>query len=263
MTIKEREDKHVATVISVTNQKGGVGKTTSSVNIAYCLAKAGKKTLLIDFDPQGNATSGLGVDKQALKHTMADVITGKTELKNIVLPTLHKNLFLAPATPHLANTEVELSQAEGRFTRLRTAVDSVKSYDFIIIDSPPSLSLLTVNGLIAANYVLLPVQAEFYALEGLGQLLETMKIIRKGMNPTLELIGVLPTMMDGRTTLSGQVHEEIKKYFPGKVFDNPIPRNIRLAEAPSHGLPVGAYDRFSKGARAYKAVTKEVLERVG
>ena len=253
----------MSTVISVTNQKGGVGKTTSSVNIAYYLAKAGKKTLLIDFDPQGNATSGLGVDKQTLKYTMSDVVKNEKALKEIILPSVHKNLFLAPATPHLANTEVELSQAEGRFTRLKQAVDSLESYEYIIIDSPPSLSLLTVNGLIAANYVLLPVQAEFYALEGLGQLLETMKIIRKGMNPTLELIGVLPTMMDGRTTLSGQVHEEIKKYFPGKVFDNPIPRNIRLAEAPSHGIPVGMYDRFSKGARAYKAVTKEVMDRVG
>ena len=137
------------------------------------------------------------------------------------------------------------------------------NYDYIIIDSPPSLSLLTVNGLIAANYILLPVQAEFYALEGLGQLLETMKLVRKGLNTSLELLGVLPTMMDSRTSLSGQVHEEIKKYFPDKVFENTIPRNIRLAEAPSHGLPVGAYDRFSKGARAYKALTKEIIERVG
>lgn len=253
----------MATVISVTNQKGGVGKTTSAVNIAYYLAKKGKRTLLIDFDPQGNATSGLGIDKQQLTATMTDVILETTPLIDVILPTLHKNLFLAPATPHLANTEVELAQASRRFTRLKNAIDTTKGYDFIIIDSPPSLSLLTVNGLIAARYVLLPVQAEFYALEGLGQLLETMKLVRKSMNPTLDLIGVLPTMVDGRTTLSGQVHEEIKKHFPGKVFKTTIPRNIRLAEAPSHGVPVGAYDKFSKGARAYKAVTKEVLERVG
>jgi len=253
----------VATVIAVTNQKGGVGKTTSAVNIAYFLAKAGKTTLLIDFDPQGNATSGLGVEKQQLEGTMSEVLTGKNNLQDVVLPTKHKNLSLAPATPHLANSEVELAQAEHRFTRLKTAIGTLDDYDFIIIDSPPSLSLLTVNGLIAANYVLLPVQAEFYALEGLGQLLETMKLVRKNMNPELDLLGVLPTMMDSRTTLSNQVLEEIKKHFPGKVFDHPIPRNIRLAEAPSHGVPVGAYDRFSKGSRAYKAVAKEVLERVG
>lgn len=254
----------MATVISVTNQKGGVGKTTSSVNIAYFLAKAGKKTLLIDFDPQGNATSGLGIDKQQLAATMKDVILEEKDLSEIIMLTEHKQLFLAPTTPHLANTEVELAQADRRFSRLKTAIEKVSSdYDFIIIDSPPSLSLLTVNGLIAARYVLLPVQAEFYALEGLGQLLETMKLVRKSMNPTLELLGVLPTMMDSRTTLSNQVHEEIKKHFPGKVFETTIPRNIRLAEAPSHGLPVGAYDRFSKGSRAYKAVTKEVLDRVG
>lgn len=253
----------MATVISVTNQKGGVGKTTSAVNIAYYLAKKGNRTLLIDFDPQGNATSGLGVDKQKLSATMTDVILETTPLVDIILPTDHKNLFLAPATSHLANTEVELANANRRFSRLKNAIDTTPSYDFVIIDSPPSLSLLTVNGLIAARYVLLPVQAEFYALEGLGQLLETMKLVRKSMNPTLDLIGVLPTMVDGRTTLSGQVHEEIKKHFPGKVFKTTIPRNIRLAEAPSHGLPVGAYDKFSKGARAYKAVTKEVLERVG
>jgi chromosome partitioning protein len=247
----------------VTNQKGGVGKTTSAVNIAYYLAKMGKKTLLVDFDPQGNASSGLGIDKQSLEGSMTDVIIETKTLPEIIIPTDHKNLFLAPATSHLANTEVELANANRRFTRLKNAIDNTPNYDFIIIDSPPSLSLLTVNGLIAARYVLLPVQAEFYALEGLGQLLETMKLIRKSMNPTLDLIGVLPTMVDGRTTLSGQVHEEIKKHFPGKVFKTVIPRNIRLAEAPSHGLPVGVYDKFSKGARAYKAVTKEVIERVG
>lgn len=251
-----------ATVIAVTNQKGGVGKTTSAVNIAYFLAKAGKRTLLIDFDPQGNATSGLGIDKQNLEGTMTDVMLEQKTLQEVVVETKHKNLFVAPATPHLANTEVELAQAQRRFSRLKNAIGTTgEAYDMVIIDSPPSLSLLTVNGLIAARYVLLPVQAEFYALEGLGQLLETMKLVRKNMNPTLDLIGVLPTMVDGRTTLSGQVHEEIKKHFPGKVFKSVIPRNIRLAEAPSHGVPIGVYDRFSKGSRAYKSVTKEVLER--
>ena len=249
-------------IIAVTNQKGGVGKTTTSINVAYFLAKAGKKTLLVDFDPQGNATSGLGIDKQSLGATMSEVVMRQIDLANIVLPTEYKNLSIAPATPHLANTEVELAQAEGRFIRLREALRKATEYDYIISDSPPSLSLLTVNGMVAANYVLLPVQAEFYALEGLGQLLESMKLIKKGLNPPLELLGVLATMMDSRTTLSGQVHAEIKKYFPDKIFKSSIPRNIRLAEAPSHGAPVGAYDRFSKGSRAYKALAKEIIERV-
>lgn len=253
----------MATVISVTNQKGGVGKTTTAVNLAYYLAKMGKKTLLIDFDPQGNATSGLGFDKQALKVTMADVVMETKSLDDVAIPTRYKNLSLAPTTPLLANTEVELAQADKRFSRLKDAIEASRGeYDIVVVDNPPSLSLLTVNGLIAAKYVLLPVQAEFYALEGLGQLLETMKLVRKGMNPTLELLGVLPTMIDGRTTLSGQVHDEIKKHFPGKVFNSVIPRNIRLAEAPSHGLPVGVYDKFSKGARAYKALAREVVDRV-
>lgn len=252
----------MATVISVTNQKGGVGKTTTAVNLAYYIAKSGRNTLLIDFDPQGNATSGLGLDKQNLKLTMSDVAMMKTTLDQVVMPTKFDNFYFAPAIPTLANVEVELAQVEKRFSRLKNAIENCRiNYEVIIIDSPPSLSLLTVNGLIAAKYVLLPVQAEFYALEGLGQLLETMKLVRKGMNPTLELLGVLPTMMDKRTTLSSQVHEEIKKHFPGKVFNTVIPRNIRLAEAPSHGLPIGVYDRFSKGARAYKALSKEVINR--
>ena len=181
----------MARVIAVTNQKGGVGKTTTSINVAYFLSKMGKRTLIIDFDPQGNATSGLGIDKQELGATMTEVIMRQTRLAKVVLPTEYKDLYLAPSTSHLANTEVELAQADGRFARLREALNGVIDYDYIIIDSPPSLSLLTVNGLVAADYVLLPVQAEFYALEGLGQLLESMKLIRKGLNPSLKLLGVL------------------------------------------------------------------------
>lgn len=253
----------MAIIISVTNQKGGVGKTTSAINVAYYLAKSGKKTLLLDFDPQGNATSGLGIDKQALNGTMSEVILEEKTLQDVILPTEFENLFVAPSTPELANGEVKMAGMERKFTRLRNAINNGPTFDYIIIDSPPSLSLLTVNGLVAAQYVLLPVQAEFYALEGLGQLLETMKLIRQGLNPTIDLIGVLPTMVDSRTSLSQQVLAEISKHFPAKVFATTIPRNVRLAEAPSHGVPIGVYDRFSKGARAYKAVTKEIMERVG
>lgn len=254
----------MAVVISVTNQKGGVGKTTTAVSLAYYIAKSNKKTLLIDFDPQGNATSGLDIDKKNLKATMTDVIMGNAKLSDVILPTAYKGFFVAPTLAYLADAEVKLAQADKRFSRLRDAIQEIEAnYDAIIIDCPPSLSLLTVNGLVASKYIILPVQAEFYALEGLGQLLETMKLVRKAMNPTLDLLGVLTTMMDSRTTLSKQVYEEIKRYFPGKVFTATIPRNIRLAEAPSHGLPIGAYDKFSKGARAYKAFSKEVMSRAG
>jgi chromosome partitioning protein len=251
----------MAVTIAITNQKGGVGKTTTAVNLAYYLTKLGKSVLLVDFDPQGNATSGLGIDKYGVDLTVIDLVEEKAKLEDCVVATKHKNLSCIVATPQLANAEAELAKAQHRFTRLKAAL-SEAPFDYVLIDCPPALSLLTVNGLIAAQYVLLPVQAEFYALEGLGQLLETMQLVRKGLNPTLELLGVVLTMVDARTTLSGQVHEEVKKHFPGKVFNTVIPRNVRLAEAPSHGLPVGAYDRWSKGARAYKVLAKEVTQRV-
>lgn len=255
----------MAKVITVTNQKGGVGKTTTSINLAFYLAKKGKKTLLIDFDPQGNATSGLGVDKRELKATMCDVMLGEAELKDIILLANQKNkkFFVAPTIPELANVEVQMAEMEDKFRILKRALATVsKEYDFVIIDSPPSLSLLTVNGMIAANYLLLPVQTEFYALEGVAQLLESMNLVKKAMNPKLQLLGVLATMYDRRTVLSSQTLAELKRYFKDKVFETTIPRNVRLAEAPSHGVAIGQYDRFSKGAKAYKSLTDEVLERI-
>lgn len=255
-----------AKVICITNQKGGVGKTTTAVNLSYYLAKDKKKTLLIDFDPQGNATSGLGFEKtnkETLGVTMTEVIVGAASLAEAIRPTKYKNFDLAPATPELANAEVEITGMQRKFVRLRDAVRTVaENYDFIIIDSPPSLSLLTVNGMIASDFLLLPVQTEFYALEGVAQLLESMKLVMKQANPNLRLLGVVATMYDKRTSLSAQVFSEIEKYFKKLTFKTTIPRNVRVAEAPSHGVPVGAYDKFSKGAKAYKEFTKEVEERV-
>ncbi len=251
----------MSAVIAITNQKGGVGKTTSAINLAFYLAKAGKKVLLVDADPQGNSTSGIGIEKRQLQATLADVLLGEVDAKEVIQKTNIDGLSVLPSLPQLADVEVQLANADKRFSRLKQALDSLE-YDVVIIDCPPSLSLLTVNAFIAAQYLLLPVQAEFYALEGLGQLLETMKLIRERMNAKLELLGVMMTMYDSRTTLSQQVLEEVQKHFPGKVFDTVIPRNVRLAEAPSHGVPVGMYDKWSKGARAYKSLAKEVIERL-
>ena len=252
----------MAKVICVTNQKGGVGKTTTAVNLGYFLAKDKFRTLIIDFDPQGNATSGFGFDKNDLKGSMTDVVLGKKPMSEVILDTKFKHLSIAPTTPELANAEVDMAKVRGKFVRLKAAIESVaENYDYVIIDSPPSLSLLIVNGMIAANYLLLPVQTEFYALEGVAQLLDSMKLVKKAMNPNLKLLGVLATMYDKRTSLSVEVLEEVKKYFKDKVFETTIPRNVRVAEAPSHGTPVGNYDKFSKGAKAYKDLTREVEER--
>ena len=252
----------MAKVICITNQKGGVGKTTTSVNLAYFLAKDKNRVLLVDFDPQGNASSGLGLDKTALEASMTEVMLGAMALTDIIQQTSFKNFDVAPTTPQLANVEVEMAAMKNKFIVLKKAIATVEGdYDYIIIDSPPSLSLLTVNGMIAADYLILPVQTEFYALEGVAQLLESMAMVKKAMNPDLKLLGVVATMYDKRTSLSVEVLAEVRKYFKDKVFQTTIPRNVRVAEAPSHGVPVGAYDKFSKGAKAYKEFAREVEER--
>jgi chromosome partitioning protein len=249
----------VANVIVVTNQKGGVGKTTTTVNLAGYLAKNGHRVLLIDLDPQGNATSGLGIDKSTVKKSLYDVLVREMPLQEVRQHSYIKGLDVAPASVVLAAAEVELASQIAREHRLKQAIERVKhEYDYIVIDSPPSLGILTVNGLVSADNILIPVQTEFYALEGLSQLLHTVQRVRMNLNPRLTLLGVLLTMYNKNTLLSRQVEEEVKKHFPNKVFDTIIPRNIRLAEAPSYGKTIMHYDKFGKGAAAYKQLAREV-----
>lgn len=247
--------------IAVTNQKGGVGKTTSTINLGAYLAKAGKSVLLVDLDPQGNATSGLAINKAGLEQkTMYELLRGEVGVSDIVTPTAHKNLFILPTATELAASEVELVNQPEREFVLKKALASL-TYDYVLVDCPPSLSLLTVNALTAADKVLIPVQTEFYALEGLGQLIDLIQRIRASVNPHLELLGILMTMYDSRTSLSSAVKGELTKHFAQKVFNTAIPRNIRLAEAPSYGKTIAEHDKWSKGARAYKSLAKEVMER--
>jgi chromosome partitioning protein len=249
----------VGKIIAVLNQKGGVGKTTTAISVAAYLAKAGKTVLLIDFDPQGNATSGLGIDKNKLSATIYDVLIGKTDIDKVILESNLANFNLVPANAELAAAEIELVPKPDREVQLAAKLKTL-DYDLIIIDCPPALGLLTINALSAADWLLIPVQAEYYALEGLSQLLSVMQRVKQSLNTKLELLGVVATMYDSRTSLSEQVYSELQKYFGDKVFKTIIPRNVRLAEAPSFGKPISEHDKWSKGARAYKQLTKEILK---
>ena len=248
-------------IIAVVNQKGGVGKTTTAVNLTAALTEAGKRVLLCDFDPQANATSGLGLDKRHLRHSVYDVIINDVPTKDAIVQTKFGDVL--PSTADLAGAGVELVTMDSPNYRLKNALDSVRDrYDLIFIDCPPSLELLTLNSLCAADGIMVPVQCEYYALEGLTDLMNTLRMVKKRLNPRLEIFGVALTMFDGRTNFSTQVAQEVRRHFPGKVYATVIPRNVRLAEAPSHGLPVSAYDKTSRGALAYKAMAQEIIEKL-
>ena len=248
-------------IIAVVNQKGGVGKTTTAVNLTAALTELGKKVLLCDFDPQANATSGLGIDKRHLKHSVYDVVIDQVQAWEAVIHTQFGDVL--PSTADLAGAAVELLSVDRPNYRLRDALESLREqYDLIFIDCPPSLELLTLNSLCAADSILVPVQCEYYALEGLTDLMTTLRMVKKRLNPRLEIFGVALTMFDGRTNFSTQVAQEVRRHFPGKVYAAVIPRNVRLAEAPSHGIPVTVYDKHSRGAVAYKAMAQEIIERL-
>jgi len=248
-------------IIAIVNQKGGVGKTTTAINLASALSEAGKFVLLVDLDPQGNATSGLGIDHKNLDKGLYNTIAGQVSLHDIVHNTAHEGLRVAPATPDLAGASVELVNMENRESKLADILSEVRhAYDYIIIDSPPSLGLLTLNGLMAADHLLIPVQAEYYALEGLGQLLSTIDMVRDNLKPELNVVGAVLTMFDKRNRLSSEVMDDLYKFFPDNIFRSIIPRTVRLAEAPSYGKSIFHYDPKGKGARAYERLGREFLE---
>ena len=243
-------------IFTIVNQKGGVGKTTTAVNLSAALHDMGLKTLMCDFDPQSNATSGLGIEKRKVKRSIYDVVLGTVSAEEAIISTPYGDVL--PSSADLAGAAVELIGMDNREKALKTALDTVKDqYDAIFIDCPPSLELLTLNGLCAADAIIVPVQCEYYALEGLSDLMRTMRMVKQRLNPQLELFGVILTMFDGRTNFSNQVAQEVRRHFPGKVFASVIPRNVRLAEAPSHGIPVHVYDKHSRGATAYQALAGE------
>lgn len=251
----------MAKILAIVNQKGGVGKTTTAVNLSACLAEKFKRVLVVDIDPQGNTTSGFGIDKSEVKHSVYDVIIGNVTMQDAVISTDIHNLFICISGQELAGAEIELVSEKQREYRLKNAVASIENqYDYILIDCPPAIGLVTLNALVCAHAVIIPIQCEYYALEGLGYLINTVKHVRKLLNPSLDIEGVLLTMFDARTNLSIQVAEEIKKCFPKKVYSTIIPRNIRLSEAPSHGLPIIKYDPSSKGAEAYMKLADEMIK---
>ena len=251
-------------ILAVSNQKGGVGKSTTAINVADCMAAKGEKVLVVDMDPQGNTTSGLGINKSDVEISVYDVLSGEKEVKDAILPTAFEKLFVLPATEDLAGAEIELMDEENREKRLKDALSAVKkSYDRIIIDCPPSLSLLTINSLCAADSVLIPIQCEYYALEGLSQMLNTIELIKDRLNSKLKVEGIVFTMYDARTNLSQEVVKTVKDNLDVKIFKTVIPRNVRLAEAPSYGLPANRYDRSSAGAIAYRRLTGEILKGKG
>lgn len=250
----------MARSIAIFNQKGGVGKTTTNINLCSYLASWGKKILAIDIDPQGNTTSGIGMDKKKITTSVYDVIIGDVEAKKAVMKTPIDNLYIIPSTVQLAGAEIELTEVNKREIKLKEALASLSDeFDFIFIDCPPSLGLLTINALSAVSSVIIPIQCEFYALEGVGQLIKTIQLVRKGLNPNLEIEGVVLCMYDGRTNLSTAVVDEVKNFFKGKVYTTMIPRNIRLAESPSYGQPIMVYDPKCKGAEAYEELAKEFI----
>ncbi|MGB9868002.1 MAG: ParA family protein [Bacillota bacterium] len=249
-------------IIAVANQKGGVGKTTTVVNLGACLAEIGERVLVVDIDPQCNCTTGLGVEKSRVRRSVYDVLLGGAQVRDVVMSTAWRGLWLVPAAPDLAGAEIELVGVEGRERRLAIALEGCRlNYEYILVDCPPSLGLLTLNALVAADSVLVPIQCEYYALEGLGQLMKTVRLVQQSLNPKLVIEGVVLTMFDGRTNLSIQVVEEVKKYFRGKVYSTIVPRNVRLSEAPSFGMPVIVYDGRSRGAEVYRELAREVRER--